>query len=83
MKKNILKFSLALAVVVAAGYTVCSSQTSVQLIGTALENVEALASDEWGPYETSHSSQCPPPVEYKTSVSCTDGGWEFCYPSDC
>ena len=46
MKKHILKFSLALAVLVAAGYTVYSSQTSSKVSGIALSNVEALASGE-------------------------------------
>lgn len=46
MKKHILKFSFALAVVVAAGYTVYSSQTSLKMTGIALNNVEALASGE-------------------------------------
>ena len=48
MKKHILKFSFALAVVVAAGYTVYSSQTSKELTGIALDNMEALASGENG-----------------------------------
>lgn len=46
MKKHILKFSFVLAVVIAAGYTVYSSQTSLKMTGIALNNVEALASDE-------------------------------------
>lgn len=46
MKKNILKLGFALAVVVAAGYTVYSSQTSLKMTGIALNNVEALASGE-------------------------------------
>ena len=46
MKKHILKLGFALAVVVAAGYTVYSSQTSLKMTGIALNNVEALASGE-------------------------------------
>lgn len=46
MKKNILKLGFALAVVVAAGYTVYFSQTSLKMTGIALNNVEALASGE-------------------------------------
>ena len=45
MKKHILKLGFALAVIVAAGYTVYSSQTSLKMTGIAL-NVEALASGE-------------------------------------
>lgn len=48
MKKHILKLGFALAVVVAAGYTVYSSQTSLKMTGIALNNVEALASGENG-----------------------------------
>ena len=48
MKKHILKLGFALAVVVAAGYTVYSSQTSKELTGIALDNMEALASGENG-----------------------------------
>ena len=48
MKKNILKWSFALAVVVAAGYTAYSSQNEIQLSGVSIDNVEALASGESG-----------------------------------
>ncbi len=48
MKKNILKFGIALAVVVAAGYITYSSQTEIQLSGVTLDNVEAIASGENG-----------------------------------
>ncbi len=46
MKKIIVKITFALAVVVATGYTVYSSQTSSKMSGIALNNVEALASGE-------------------------------------
>ena len=36
MKKNILKFGIALAVVAAAGYTAYSSQTEIQLSGVSI-----------------------------------------------
>lgn len=48
MKKNILKLTFALAVVVAAGYTVYASQASSEIAGVALDNVEAIASGESG-----------------------------------
>lgn len=48
MKKAILKFTLGLAVVVAAGYTTYASQASVELAGVAMDNVEALAEEESG-----------------------------------
>ena len=49
MKKHILKLGFALAVVVAAGYTVYSSQTSLKMTGIALNIVEAIARGEGGP----------------------------------
>ena len=48
MKKNALKISFALAVVVAAGYTAYSSQNEIQLNGVSIDNVEAIASGEGG-----------------------------------
>ena len=48
MKTRILKWSFALAVVVAAGYITYSSQTEIQLSGVSIDNVEALASGEGG-----------------------------------
>lgn len=48
MKKHILKLSLALAVVVDAGFAVYSLQTSKELTGIGLDNMEALASGENG-----------------------------------
>ncbi len=48
MKKTILKFCFVIAVVAAAGYTAYESQTSNELNGLALENVEAIASGEGG-----------------------------------
>lgn len=84
MKKNIIKYVLAVAVVAVAGMGVYQAQNKgIELSEVSLANVEALASGEWGPYETSHSYPCPPPVEYKTGTSCTPSGWEYCFPSDC
>lgn len=51
MKKNILKISFALAVVVVAGYTTYSSQTKTQLSEVSLNNVEALANGEDGSHK--------------------------------
>lgn len=48
MKTNIFKITFALAVVVAAGYTVYASQVSSEIAGVALDNVEAIASGESG-----------------------------------
>ena len=53
MKTKILKWSFALAVVVAAGYTAYSSQNEIQLSGVSIDNVEALASGE------SYNPLCP------------------------
>ena len=67
MKKNILKLSFALAVVVAAGYTVYSSQTSLKMTGIALNNVEALASGEASAgdpcYRGSYNSALPEAIK--------------------
>lgn len=43
MKKNILKVALVAAFALIAGYTVYTSQKSVDLSALALDNVEALA----------------------------------------
>ena len=83
MKTKILKWSFALAVVVAAGYTAYSSQNEIQLSGVSIDNVEALASGELGGAGyTSHSYKCTYP-DYKWAVTCSRGGSEYCMPSDC
>lgn len=83
MKKTILKFGIALAVVAAAGYITYSSQTEIQLSGVSIDNVEALASGELPDIgQTIHETPCVYPP-YKKAVSCTDGGSEYCSPSDC
>lgn len=46
MKKNILKFGIALAVVAVSGYMAYSTQNETRLSGVSLENAEALASGE-------------------------------------
>lgn len=46
MKKNILKVTLVIALVLVAGYNVYTSQRSVTISDLALANVEALAADE-------------------------------------
>lgn len=73
MKKHILKLGFALAVIVAAGYTVYSSQASLKMTGIALNNVEALASGESGGdgCESRINSEC-----YTVIVSPGDSGWE-------
>jgi hypothetical protein len=45
MKKNILKVALVAAFALFAGYSVYTSQKSVDLSALALDNVEALASE--------------------------------------
>lgn len=77
MKKHILKFSLALAVLVAAGYTVYSSQTSSKVSGIALSNVEALASGESG------SGIWRVTVYSGTRWRCDKGGTRCCPTIDC
>ncbi len=78
MKKHILKLGFALAVVVAAGYTVYSSQTSKELTGIALDNVEALASGEdagfncwWDSYKY---KTCTPTGSY-SGCPCGSHNW--------
>jgi hypothetical protein len=45
MKKNILRVALVAAFALIAGYTVYTSQKSVDLSALALDNVEALANE--------------------------------------
>lgn len=60
MKTKILKWSFALAVVVAAGYTAYSSQIEKPLTGVTLDNVEAIASGEAiGPCIGLGNTYCP------------------------
>lgn len=78
MKKNILKLGFALAVVVAAGYTVYSSQTSLKMTGIALNNVEALASGEDAGFncrwESSAFIRCTPDGYY-LGCPCGSHNW--------
>lgn len=84
MKKIIRKAAFVTAFALAAGYGVYSSQEAVELSDLALANVEALANFELGEGGyTRNTGQCSHPVEYKHWVSCTRGGSEDCYPSDC
>lgn len=71
MKKHILKLGFALAVVVAAGYTVYSSQTSKELTGIALDNMEALASGE----STGQRSTCYQKLEGLQGAPMEDKTW--------
>lgn len=48
MKKNILNVALVATFALFTGYNVYTSQKSVDLSALALDNVEALASSEWG-----------------------------------
>lgn len=85
MKKKIF-VTLVVAVGVAfAGYNVMKSENNGKKLSDLVSaNIEALAGGEIGTgvYKRS-TSKCPPPVEYKTSVSCSRGGTEDCSPSDC
>ena len=79
MKKHILKLGFALAVVVAAGYTVYSSQTSLKMTGIALNNVEALASGESS--QTYGFVYYPVPGDYNygyTKCVCSGDGDLYC-----
>lgn len=58
-------------------------QTSNELNGLALDNVEAIARGEGGGFGyTSHTYKCSYP-DYKWAVAYTKGGVDSCYPSDC
>ncbi len=82
-KEAALNFSLVIAVIAAAGYTAYESQTSNELNGLALDNVEAIARGEGGGFGyTSHTYKCSYP-DYKWAVAYTKGGVDSCYPSDC
>ena len=47
MKTRIMKATLAVAFIAVAGYTAYNSQKEVALSDLAMENVEALADEEW------------------------------------
>lgn len=49
MNKNILKVALAAAIVAVAGYGMYENQLKENLSDVMLENVEALATDEYDP----------------------------------
>lgn len=85
MKKKILLSGLIAIIFAVSGYNVYLSKKKVQLVDLIMSNYEALASDAevgTGRY-TVYTYQCPPPIQYKTSVSCQSGGHDECYPSDC
>lgn len=81
MKK--LKIAMVAMVAAVAGYGVYQNRTKEVISELTLANVEALASGESLGGYTSHSFKCPPPKEYKNQITCTRGGSEDCYPSDC
>lgn len=85
MKKKIFAAFFVAVVAVFASYNIYRSQNIVSMSDLALANVEALAnSDEVKTGYKRTTSQCPPPLSYKTSVSCSSGGDEtFCSSSDC
>lgn len=84
MKKKILIGLFAAIIIAISGYNVCLSKNKTQLLDLVMSNYEALANDsESGGGYNVFTSQCPPPIQYKTAVSCQSGGREECYPSDC
>ncbi|MDR2919118.1 MAG: NVEALA domain-containing protein [Tannerella sp.] len=46
MKKNVVEFTLLVAIVVAAGWNVSQNKSEAELSEFAIENIEALASGE-------------------------------------
>lgn len=85
MKKKLLSMMVVALVVIAAGSNVYMSKNKVDLSDFILLNIEALAGGggEGSGYYKKTTSQCPPPVQYKTAVSCRNNGTEECSPSDC
>ena len=90
MKSKFLKIAFAAALAVVSGVTAYQAQDKAVMSDLALANVEALAGIEidFGDIgnkllQTTHTRPCPYPLDYKSSVYCTDGGSEHCYPSDC
>ena len=65
-----------------AGYGVCQSYAVTPIDELTLINIEALANSEIGTGYIRHTYPCPYP-SYKTMTTCTRGGSEECYPSDC
>ena len=85
MKKKGFIVVFIIAVAIVAGYNMYQSRKIVGLSNLVVANIEALANDDEVKlgYEVT-TSQCPYPVEYKTSVSCSSGGEEpECSASDC
>ena len=83
MNKKTMKIAMAAVVAAVAGYVTYQNQTKEVLSELGMENVEALAAGESLGGYTSHTFKCPPPKEYKNQITCTRGGSEECYPSDC
>lgn len=85
MRKRILAALVVAAGVTFVGYNMVQSQNKKSTLSDLLlDNVEALAGGEVGTgFYKRTTSKCPPPVEYKTAVSCSRGGSEECNPSDC
>ncbi len=81
MKTRILKWSFALAVVVAAGYTAYTSQTKTQkLNGITLDNVEAIASGE----DENRYKLCPCPSRPGSECRSSSQDRPTCpYPTYC
>jgi hypothetical protein len=85
MNKKIFGGVLVVAIAVGAMINVNLNNTNSKSINFRLSQVEALASenDEIKPYKKV-STDCPPPKEYKKSVSCPSGTTDAtCSSSDC
>lgn len=84
MKKKGFVVVFIIAVAIVAGYNVYQLQKVDGLSSLAVANIEALANDEVKLGYERTTTQCPPPIEYQSSVSCSSGGDESeCSPSDC
>lgn len=74
MKKNILKVAFVAAFAMMAGYGVYTTQVETNLSDLALDNVEALAGQEWDGDNTCHMDElfweC---LKYSSGVGCYCG----------
>lgn len=85
MKKKIFGAVVVVAIAVGAMMNVNLNNSTSQSISLRLSQVEALAGENEGikPYKKV-TADCPPPNQYKKSVSCPSGNTDAtCSPSDC
>lgn len=81
MKKKKILVACSFCFLLGIGTTFLTEEENVTDL--VLANVEALSVKDTGLLYEKHIHDCPDPVEYKKSVSCTPGGREDCLPSDC